>query len=62
LIYKVLAAGRRIGSPAEVRKCFEIALTSCKPSDALIIGMYNQFGDQTAENATMVREICATLK
>jgi hypothetical protein len=59
LIYKVLAAGRRIGSPAEVRRCFETALTSCKPGDALIVGMYNQFGDQTAENATMVREICA---
>jgi hypothetical protein len=62
LIYKVLAAGRRINTPAEVRKCFETVLTGCKPSDAVIVGMYNQFGDQAAENATIVREICATLK
>jgi hypothetical protein len=57
LIYKVLAAGRRIGTPAEVRSCFQTALTSCKPSDALIVGMYNQFGDQVAENASIVREL-----
>jgi hypothetical protein len=62
LIYKILAAGRRIDTPAEVRKCFETALTNCKPTDAVIVGMYNQFSDQVAENATMVREICATLK
>jgi hypothetical protein len=58
LVYKVLAAGRRIGSPAEVRQCFETALTNIKPTDALIVGMYQQFGDQVGENATMVREIC----
>src|SRR5439155_3986231 len=32
LVYKVLAAGRRIGTPAEVRKCFETALGNIKPS------------------------------
>ncbi|MER3415533.1 MAG: hypothetical protein C4297_04880 [Gemmataceae bacterium] len=58
LIYKVLAAGRRIGSPAEVRRCFEEAFAQIKPTDAAIVGMYNQFGDQVAENARIVREIC----
>jgi hypothetical protein len=58
----VLAAGRRINTPAEVRICFQTTLNAIKPSDAMIVGMYNQFGDQTAENASMVREICATLK
>jgi hypothetical protein len=57
LVYKVLAAGRRIGTAAEVRQCFTTALTNIKPSDALIVGMYQQFGDQVGENATMVREI-----
>ena len=28
LTYKVLAAGRRINSPAEVRRCFETALAN----------------------------------
>jgi hypothetical protein len=59
LVYKVLAAGRRVGSPTEVRKCFETALAHIKPADALIVGMYQQFGDQVAENAKMVREICS---
>ncbi len=59
LVYKVLAAGRRIGTPAEVRQCFETALNNIKPIDALIVGMYQQFGDQVGENATLVRELCA---
>lgn len=59
LTYKVLAAGRRIGSPAEVRKCFETALTNIKPTDALIVGMYQQLGDQVGENAALVRQLAA---
>jgi hypothetical protein len=57
LIYKVLAAGRRIGSKAEVRECFKTALENIKPSDALIVGMYQQFSDQVGENAALVREL-----
>jgi hypothetical protein len=57
LVYKVLAAGRRIGTPAEVRRCFETALANVKPTDALIVGMYQQFNDQVAENAALVREL-----
>ena len=59
LVYKVLAAGRRISSSAEIRRCFETALTNIKPTDALIVGMYQQFGDQVGENAALVREICS---
>ena len=59
LVYKVLAAGRRVGSPTEVHRCFEEALANVKPSDALIVGMYQEFGDQVGENARIVREICA---
>jgi hypothetical protein len=58
LVYKVLAAGRRVGSPAEVRRCFETALASVKPTDALIVGMYQQLGDQVGENAALVRDLC----
>lgn len=59
LVYKVLAAGRRISSESEIRSCFEFALTGIKPTDALIVGMYQQFNDQVAENAAIVREIGA---
>jgi hypothetical protein len=57
LAYKVLAAGRRIGSPGEVRRCFEEAFASIKPTDAVIVGMYQQFDDQVGENAAIVREV-----
>jgi hypothetical protein len=56
LAYKVLAAGRRIGSPGEVRRCFEEAFAHIKPTDAVIVGMYQQFGDQVGENAALVRD------
>jgi hypothetical protein len=57
LIYKVLAAGRRVGSPAEVRQCFQTALENIKPADAMIVGMYQQFGDQVGQNVALVREL-----
>jgi hypothetical protein len=60
LVYKVLAAGRRIGSKAEVRACFKTALDNVKPNDALIVGMYQQFGDQVGEDAALVRELSGT--
>jgi hypothetical protein len=59
LAYKILAAGRRIGTPAEVRQCFETALTSIKPTDAVLVGMYQQFGDQVGDNARLVQDICS---
>jgi hypothetical protein len=59
LVYKVLAAGRRVSTPAEVRRSFETALANIKPTDALIVGMYQQLGDQVGDNAAIVRDICA---
>ena len=58
LAYKVLAAGRRVGGPAEVRAAFKTALDSVKPTDGMIVGMYQQFGDQVGENVALVRELC----
>jgi len=58
LVLKVLAAGRRVSSPAEVRACFATALENIKPSDAMIVGMYQQFGDQVGTNANLLRELC----
>jgi hypothetical protein len=57
LAYKVLAAGRRISSPAEIRRCFETALGNIKATDAMIVGMYQQHGDQVGQNAALVREL-----
>jgi hypothetical protein len=58
LVYKILAAGRKVSTPSEVRRSFETSFANIKPSDAVIVGMYQQFGDQVAENAATVRAIC----
>src|SRR5258708_4853390 len=57
LVYKVLAAGRRIPINAEIRDCIKTGLENIKPSDLLIVGMYQQFGDQVGENTALVREL-----
>jgi len=57
LVYKVLAAGRRVASRSEIRASFETALNNIKPSDAMIVGMYQEFGDQVGENAALVAEL-----
>jgi len=59
LAYKLLAAGRRVGSTAEVRQAFETAFKNLKPTDAVIVGMYQQWGDQVGQNAAMVRELAS---
>ncbi len=62
LTYKILAAGRQIESPAQVRQCFATAFQQIKPTDAVIVGMYQQLSDQVGENAAIVRDIARTLK
>ena len=60
LIYKLLAAGRMVGSPRSVRDAFQHVLGKIKPTDAVIIGMWLRFGDQVAQNAALVREFSAS--
>jgi hypothetical protein len=38
-----------------VRTCFATVLANVKPTDALIVGMYQQVG----ENAATIRALCA---
>jgi hypothetical protein len=59
LAYKILAAGRKIENPAQVRQCFETAFSNIKPGDAVIVGMFQQLNDQVTENAAIVRKICS---
>jgi hypothetical protein len=59
LVYKILAAGRKIENAAQVRQGFETAFANLKSTDAVIVGMYQQLNDQIAENTSTVREICA---
>ncbi|MGO8735422.1 MAG: hypothetical protein ACLQVM_21805 [Terriglobia bacterium] len=57
--FKILAAGRRCGTPEDVRKAFEFAFQNIKPSDGVIVGMYPRYTDQISENVGLVRELAA---
>jgi hypothetical protein len=59
LVYKVLAAGRANLSPAGIRDAFQFTLSHIKPGDAMIVGMFQEFGDQVTMNSGIVRELCA---
>jgi hypothetical protein len=59
LVYKVLAAGRRVDSKAQVKRSFEEAFANMKSTDAVIVGMYQQLGDQVGENSAIVRALAS---
>ena len=59
LAFKILAAGRRCGSPEDVRRAFEFAFQNIKATDGVIVGMYPRYTDQISENAGLVRELAA---
>ncbi len=61
LVFKVLAAGRTIGSPQQIREEIKFALEHIKPIDPLLLGMYQQFGDQIGQNAQLITELCKGL-
>lgn len=60
IVFKVLAAGRTIGSPEQIRAEVKFAIEHIKPTDPLLLGMYQQFGDQVGENAALITELCTT--
>jgi hypothetical protein len=60
LVYKVLAAGREVLSSRGIQDAFKFALDKMKPNDAMIVGMFQEFGDQVAMNARIVRQLCQT--
>jgi hypothetical protein len=57
LVYKVLAAGRAVNSPAQVKEQMAIAYKGIKPGDAALIGLYQRFNDQIGQTAQFTREI-----
>lgn len=61
LAFKVLAAGRAIASRDQIRAEFAYALSRMKSNDALLVGMYQQLGDQIGENAELVTSLCEEL-
>jgi len=55
LAFKILAAGRLSERPKWVEQAFRQTFQSIKPSDAAIVGIYDQYTDQPAECARLVR-------
>ena len=55
LAFKILAAGRLSERRGWVEQAFRQTLESIKPSDAVIVGIYDRYTDQPAENAALVR-------
>jgi hypothetical protein len=55
LAFKILAAGRLSENQGWVDQAFRQTYESIKPGDAVIVGMYDKFSDQPAENAALVR-------
>lgn len=55
--FKILAAGRNCATPEAVREAFEYAFANIKPTDAVIVGMYQEHINQVEMNARIAREI-----
>lgn len=55
LAFKILAAGRLCESKATVEKAFRQAFEGIKPTDAVIVGLYDRYTDQSAEDAEFTR-------
>jgi hypothetical protein len=55
--FKILAASRNCGTPQQVKETFRHAFVRIKPSDAVVVGMFQKYRNQVAENAAFVREI-----
>lgn len=55
LAFKILAAGRFSWHREWVERAFRQTFQSIKPTDAVIVGMYDEFSDEPAENADLVR-------
>jgi hypothetical protein len=53
--FKILAAGRKCGSPESVQGAFKFAYENIKPTDVLIVGMFPKYKDQITENTGYAR-------
>lgn len=58
--FKILAASRKCATPPQVREAFEYAFANIKPTDPVIVGMYQEHVNQVAMNAQIVSEICGS--
>lgn len=56
LVYKILAAGRYCNRAEDVENRFKFAYENIKKNDAIIVGMFQKFQDQIAQNVGYTRK------
>jgi hypothetical protein len=56
IAFKVLGANRHCATPAQVEQALRVALESIKPTDVILLGMWQKHKDQVAENVAFVRQ------
>jgi len=61
LAFKILAAGRLSERREWVEQAFRDTLAGIKPGDGVIVGLYDRYSDQPAEDAALVRRFAAGL-
>jgi len=59
IAYKVLGANRHCQTPADLERALRFALQSIKPTDVVLLGMWQKYKDQVAENVDVVNHILA---
>ncbi len=56
LAFKILAAGRLSENKGSVEQAFRQTYQSIKPTDGVIVGIYDRYSDQPAEDAAYARQ------
>jgi hypothetical protein len=59
MAYKVLAANRHCHSPAAVERAIRFAFANIKPTDVVLLGMWQKYKDQVAENVGYAQKMLA---
>ena len=59
IAFKVLGGNRHCSSPKSLEDALRFAMKSIKPSDVILLGMWQKQKDQVSENADLVRKILA---
>ena len=55
--HKILAADRRCADEQVLEEAFSYAFAGLKPSDAAVVGMFQKYSNQVAQNARIVRKL-----
>ena len=57
IAYKILGANRHCKTPQGVERAIRFAFQKLKPTDVVVLGMWQKYKDQVAENVGFARKI-----